>query len=132
VLREEHSLRVENRMLRRIFCLKRVEMTGVQRKLQIEELHNFYTLPNIIRMMKPRRLSWTGHVARMGEKRNAYRILGMPEGKRQVGRPRHWWVDNIKIDLREIGWDGMDWFDLAEDRGQWRALVNTVMNLQVP
>jgi hypothetical protein len=69
----------------------------------------------------------------MGEKRNAYRILvGKPEGKRPLGRPRHRWVDNIKIDLREIVWDGMDWIVLAQDRDQWRALVNTVMILRVP
>jgi hypothetical protein len=69
----------------------------------------------------------------MGVKRNAYRILvGKPEGKRPLGRPRRRWVDNIKMDLREIGWDGMDWSDLAEDRGQWRTLLNTVMNLRVP
>jgi hypothetical protein len=68
---------------------------------------------------------------RMGEKRNACTILvGHPEGKRPLGRPRRRWVDNIKIDLREIGWGGMDWIDLAQDRDQWRALVNTVMNLQ--
>jgi hypothetical protein len=74
-----------------------------------------------------------GHVARMGEKRYAYRILvGKPEGKRPLGRPRRRWVDNIKIDLREIGWNGMDWIDLAQDRDRWRALVNTVMNLRVP
>jgi hypothetical protein len=68
----------------------------------------------------------------MGEKRNACRILvGKPEGKRQLGRPRRRWVNNIKINLREIGWEGMDWIDLAKDRDQWRSLVNTVMNLQV-
>jgi hypothetical protein len=69
----------------------------------------------------------------MGEKRNAYRILvGKPEGKKPLGRPRRRWVDNIKMDLREIGWDGMVWIDLAQERDQWRALVNTVMNLRVP
>jgi hypothetical protein len=68
-----------------------------------------------------------------GESRNAYRILvGKPEGKRPLGRPRRMWVDNIKMDLREIGWDGMDWIDLAQDKDQWRAVVNTVMNLRVP
>jgi hypothetical protein len=98
-----------------------------------EELHNLYFSPNIIRMIKPRRMRWAGHVARMGETRNAYRILvGKPEGKRPLGRPRRRWVDNMKIDLREIGWDGMDWIDLAQDRDQWTALVNTVMNLLVP
>jgi hypothetical protein len=84
-------------------------------------------------MIKSRRMRWAGHVARMGEKRNACRILvGKPEGKRPLGRPRRRWVDNIKMNLREIGWDGMDWTDLAEDRDQWRALVSTVMNLRVP
>jgi hypothetical protein len=83
--------------------------------------------------MKPKRMRWAGHVARMGEKRNRYRILvGKPEGKRPLGRPRRRWVNNIKMDLREIGWDDMHWIDLAQDRDQWRALVNTVMNLRVP
>jgi hypothetical protein len=84
-------------------------------------------------MIKSRRMRWAGHVAQMGTKRNAYRILvGNPEGKRPLGRPRRRWVDNIKIDLRKIGWDGMDWIELAEDRDQWRALVKAVMNLRVP
>jgi hypothetical protein len=78
-------------------------------------------------------LRWAGHVARKGKERNAYRILvGKPEGKRPLGRPTRRWVDNIKMDLREIGWDGTDWIDLAQDRDQWRALVSTVMNLRVP
>jgi hypothetical protein len=69
----------------------------------------------------------------MGEKRTPYRIfVGKSEGERPLGRPRHRWVDNIKMDLREIGWDGMDWIDLAQDRDKWRALVNTVRNLRVP
>jgi hypothetical protein len=76
-----------------------------------------YSSPNIIRMIKSRRMRWAGHVARMGEKRNAYRILvGKPEGRGPLGRPRRRWVENIKIDLREIGWDGVDWIDLAQDR----------------
>jgi hypothetical protein len=84
-------------------------------------------------MIKSRRMRWAWYVARMGAKRNAYRILvGKPEGKGPLGKPRRRWVDNIKIDLREIGWDGMDWIDVAQDRAQWRALVNTVMNLRVP
>jgi hypothetical protein len=78
-------------------------------------------------------MRWAGHVACLGETRNAYRIVvGKTEGKRPLGRPRRRWVDNIKIDLREIGWDGVDWIDLGQDRGQLRALVNTVMNLRVP
>jgi hypothetical protein len=121
-------------VLRRIFGPKRDEVTGDLRKLHNEELHKLYSLPNIIRMIKSRRMRWEGYVARMGEKRNAYRILvGKPDGKRPLGRPRRRWVDNIKINLvREIGWDDMDWIDLAQDRDQWRALVNTVMNLRVP
>jgi hypothetical protein len=85
-------------------------------------------------MMKSRRMRWAGHVARMVEdKKNAYRILvGKPEGKRPLGKPRRRWVNNIKMDLRGIGRDSVDWIDLAQDRGQWRALVNTAMNLRVP
>jgi transcription termination factor 2 len=97
------------------------------------ELHNLYSSPNIIRMIKSRRMRWAGHVARMEETRNAYRILvRKPKGKRPLGRPKHRWVDDIKMDFREIGWDGMDWIELAQDRDQWRALVNTVMNLRIP
>jgi hypothetical protein len=78
-------------------------------------------------------MRWAGHVTRMGEKRNAYRTLvGKPKGKRPLGRPRRGWVDNIKMDLREIGLGGMDWIDLAQNWDQWRALVNMVMNLWVP
>jgi hypothetical protein len=98
----------EKRVLRRIFGPKSDEVTGDWRKLHKEELHNLYS-PNLIRMIKSRRMKWAGHVAGMGEKRNAYRILvGKPEGKRPLRRPRRKWVDNIKIDLREIEWDGMD------------------------
>jgi hypothetical protein len=83
-------------------------------------------------MIKSRMMREARHVARMGEKRNAYRILvGKPEEKRPLGRPRRRWVDNIKMDLREIGWDSMDWIDVVQERDQWRALVNTVMNLWV-
>jgi hypothetical protein len=133
VLREEHRLMVfENRMLRRIFG-PRDEVAGDWRKLHNEELHNLFSSPNTIRMIKSRRMRWAGHVARMGETRNAYRILvGKPEGKRPLGRPRCRWVDNIKMNLREMEWDDMDWIDLAQDKDQWRDLVNTVMNLRVP
>jgi hypothetical protein len=103
------------------------------RKLHNEELHNFYSSPSIIRVNKSRKMRWAGHAARMGERRNAYRILvGKPEGKRPLGRPKRRWVDNIKMDLREEGWDGRDWIDLAQDRDQRRAYVNAVMNLRVP
>jgi hypothetical protein len=98
-----------NSVLRGIFGPKRDEVTGGRRKLHNEELHNVYSSLSIIIMTKSRRMRWTEHVARMGEKRNAYRILvGKPEGKRPLRRPRRRWVDNIKMDLREIGWDGMN------------------------
>jgi hypothetical protein len=94
---------------------------------------HLYSSPNIIRMIKSRRMRWAGHVEQMGATRNAYTILvGKPEGKRPLGRTRRRWVDDIKMDLAELGWDGMDWIELAQDRDQWRALVNTVMNLRVP
>jgi hypothetical protein len=83
-------------------------------------------------MIKSRRMRWAGHVEGMGEKRNAYRILlEKPEGKRPLGRPRRRWEDNIRMDLREIRWSGIDWIDLAQDRDKWRALVNMVMNFRV-
>jgi hypothetical protein len=105
-LKEEHGLRVfENRVLRRTFGPKRDEVTGDWRKLPNEKLHNLYSSSNIIRLIKSRRIRWAGHVARMGEKRNAYRILvGKPEGKRSLGRPRRRWVDNIN----RMGWYGLD------------------------
>jgi hypothetical protein len=133
-LREEHRLRVvENRMLRRIFRPKRDEVTGGRRKLHNEELHDLHSSPSKIIMIKSRQMRWAGQVARMGEKMNMYGILvGKPEGKRPLGRPRRRWVDNIKMDLTEIGWGGIDWIGLAQDRDQWRTLVNRVMNLRVP
>jgi hypothetical protein len=122
-----------NRVLRRIFGPKRDRVTGGWRKLHNEELHNLYSLPGIIRIIKPRRMWWAGHVARMGEKRNLYRLLvGKPEGKRPLGRPRRKWIDNIKKDLLEIGLTAVNWIGLAQDRYRWRALVNSVMNLRVP
>jgi hypothetical protein len=108
-------------------------MTGGWRKLHKEELHNLYTSPSIIRIIKSRRMRWTGHVARMGEKRNVYRLLvRKPGGKRPLGRPRRRWMDNIKMDLLETGVSVVDWIGLAQDRYRWRALVNAVMNLRVP
>jgi hypothetical protein len=95
-------------------------------------MRSLYSSPNIIRMIKSRRMRWAGNVARMGETRNAYRILvGKPKGKRPLGRPRRRLEGEIGIDLRAIRWDGMDWVDLTQDRDQWRALVNTVMKLGV-
>jgi hypothetical protein len=109
----------ENRVLRKIFGPKRDEETGKWRKLHNEELHNLYSSPSLIRVIKSRRMRWAGHVARMGENRNAYRILiGKPKGKRRLGKPRRRWVENIKMYLREIGWDGVDCIDMAQDRNQ--------------
>jgi hypothetical protein len=132
-LREEHRLRVfENRVLRRIFGPKREE-DGSWRKVHNDELHTLYSSSNIVKVIKARRLRWAGHVARMGEGRDVYRVLvGRHKGKRPVGRPRRRWEDSIKLDLREIGIDGANWIQLAQDRVQWRAFVNTVMNLRVP
>jgi hypothetical protein len=123
----------ENRVLRRIFGPKRVEVTGGWRKLHNDELHGLCSSSSIIRVIKARRMRWAGHVARMGEVRAAFSILfGKPEGRRPLGRPRRGWEDNIKMDLREIGFWDVDWTHLAQDRDRWRALVNTVMNLRVP
>ncbi|KAJ4450648.1 hypothetical protein ANN_02077 [Periplaneta americana] len=132
-LREEHRLRVfENKMLRKTFGAKRDEVTGEWRKLHNTELHALYSLPDIIRNIKSRRLRWAGHVAHMGESRNAYRVLvGRPEGKRPLGRPRRRWEDNIKMDLREVGYDDRDWINLAQDRDRWRAYVRAAMNLRI-
>jgi hypothetical protein len=127
-LREEHKLRVL-----RIFAPKKDGVTRGWRKLHNEELHNVYSSPSIIRIIKSRRMRWAGHVARMREKRNVYRLLvGKPEGKRPLGRRRRRWIDNIKIDLLERGLSVVDWIGLAQDRYRWRALVNSVMSLRVP
>ncbi|KAJ4436590.1 hypothetical protein ANN_16623 [Periplaneta americana] len=127
------KLRVfENKVLRKIFGAKRDEVTGEWRKLHNAELHALYSSPDIIRNIKSRRLRWAGHVARMDKSRNAYRLLvGRPEGKRPLGRPRRRWEDNIKMDLREVGYDDRDWINLAQDRDRWRAYVRAAMNLRV-
>jgi hypothetical protein len=133
-LREEHRLRMfENRMLRRIFGPKRDELTGDWRKLHKEELHGLYSSPSIVRVIKARRMRWARHVARMGEVKGAYNILvGRPEGRRPLGKPRRRWEDNIKMDLRQIGFGYVDWIHLSQDRDRWRAVVKTIMNLRVP
>jgi hypothetical protein len=123
----------ENRVLRRIFVQKGNEVTGSWIKLHNEELHDLYSSPSIIKIIKSRRMKWAGHVSRLGEKRNAYRLLvGKPEGKRPLGRPRQRWLDNIKMDLLEIDWSGVDWIGLAQDRDKWSVFVNAEMNLRVP
>ncbi|KAJ4448404.1 hypothetical protein ANN_10420 [Periplaneta americana] len=131
-LREEHRLRVfENKVLRKIFGAKRDEVTGEWRKLHNTELHALYSSLDIIRNIKSRRLRWSGHVARMGESRNAFRLLvGRPEGKYLWGGRDVDGMDNIKMDLREVGYNDRDWINLAEDRDRWRAYVRAAMNLR--
>jgi len=98
-----------------------------------EELNDLYCSPNIVRVIKSRRMRWAGHVARIGEERGVYRVLvGKPEGRRPLGRSRRRWADNIRTDLQEVGCGYMDWIGLAQDRDRWRTLVSAVMNLRVP
>jgi hypothetical protein len=133
-LREERRLRVfENGVLRRVFGPKRDDVTGEWRKLHNEELNDLYSSPNIVRVVKSRRMKWAGHVARMGEERGVHRVLvGKPEGKRPLGRPRRRWEDNIKIDVEKVRGGRGDWMELAQDRDRWRALASTVKNIRVP
>ena len=120
-------------VLRRIFGPKRDEVTGEWRRLHNEELNDLCSSRNIVRVIKSRRMRWAGHVARMGEERGVYRVLvGKPEGKRPLGRPRRRWVDNIRMDLQEVGCGYMDWIGLAQNRDSWRTLVSVIMNLRVP
>ena len=103
------------------------------RRLHNEELNDLCSLPNIVRVIKSRRMRWVGHVALMGEEMGVYRVLvGKPEGKSPLGRPRRRCVDNIRMDLQEVGCGYMDWIGLAQDRDRWRTLVSAVMNLRVP
>ena len=130
---KDGKLNTENRVLRRIFGPKRDGVKGERRKLHNEELNDLYSSPNNVRLIKCRRLRWAGHVARMVEGRGVHKVLvGKPEGKRPLGRPRRRWEDNIKMDLEEVGRSGGDWMDLAQDRDRWRALVSMVMNFRVP
>jgi hypothetical protein len=99
------------------------EVTGGWRKLHNEKLHILYSSLNIIRQRISRRMRWVGHVARMGEERNVYKVLmGKPEGKRPHGRPRHRWEDGIRMDLKKIGWGSVEWIQLAQDMDRWWAL----------
>jgi hypothetical protein len=127
-LREERRLRVL-----RICEPKRDEVTGEWRKLHKDGLNVLYTSPSNFRVIKSRIMGWDGHVARMVEGRGVYRVLvGKPEGKRPLGRPRRRWEENIKMDFQEVGCGGTEWFEPAEDRDSWRALANEVRNLRAP
>ena len=133
-LREERKLRVfENMVLRRICGTRSDEATREWRRLHNEELNDLYCSPNIVRVIKSRTMRWAGHVARMCEERVVYRVLvGKPEGKRPLGKPKRRWVCNIRMDLQVVRCGYMDWFGLAQDRDSWRTLVSAVMNLWVP
>jgi len=115
--------------LRRIFGPRRGEVTGEWRRLHNKELNDLYSSPNIVWVIKSRRMRRAGHVAGMGEVRGAYMVL---VGKREGRRPRRRWVDNIRMDLKEVGCGYMDWIGLAQDRDRWQTLVSAVMNLRVP
>jgi len=133
-LREERKLRVfENMVLRRIFGPTRDEVTWEWWRLHNEELNDLYSSPNIVRVIKSRRMRWAGHLARMGEERRVYRVLvEKPEGKKPLGRPRRRWVDNIRTDLQELGCEYVGWIGLAQYKERWQTLLSEVMNLRVP
>ena len=133
-LKEESKLRVfENMVLRRIFGPRRDEVTGECRRLHNEELNDLYCSPNIVRVIKWRRMRWTGHVERMGEERGCIGSWwGTRREKGPLGRHRRRWVDNIRMDLQEVECGYVDWIGLAQDRDRWRTLVSAVMNLRVP
>ena len=121
---------IENRLLRRMFGPAWDKLKREWRKLHNGEVNDLYSSPNIICMIKSGRMRWAGHVGHVGESGGAYRVLvGKPEIKRPLGRPRRRWDDNIKMDLQEVGWG--TWIDLAQNRNRWRALANAVMNLRV-
>jgi len=123
----------DNKVLRRIFGPRRDEVTGDWRRLHNEELNDLYSSPNIVQVIKSRRMRWAGNVAHIDEERGVYRVLvGKTEGKRPLGKPRCRWVDNIRTDLQEVICGYMDWIGLAQDRDRWQTLVSAVMNLRVP
>jgi hypothetical protein len=134
ILKEERRLRVfENMMLRRIFGLGRDEVTGEWTKRHAGGLNDLYSSSNILRVIKLRRMRLLGHVARMGERRGVYRVLvGKPEGKRSLGRLKRRWENNIKMDLQEVRFGGVDWIELAQDGDMWWVLLIADMNRRVP
>ena len=120
-------------MVLRIFGPRRDEVTREWRRLHNEDVNNLYSSPNILRVIKSRRMRWAEHVARMGEEKSVYRILvEKPGGKRSLGIPRRRWVNSIRMDLQEVGCGYMDWIELAQDRDRWRTIVSAVMNIRVP
>jgi len=133
ILKEKRRLRLfENRVLRRKCGPKRAEVTGKWRKLHNEELNDLYPSPNIVWVIKSKRMRWASHVARMGQSRGVYRVLmGTSERKRPLGKPRRRWEDTNKMDLQKVGCGGVDWIELAQDREKWRVLVNAIMSLRV-
>jgi hypothetical protein len=131
-LREKNRLKIFGNRVLRIFGPKREE-DGTWKKLHSNELHSLYSSPNTLRLIKSSRMRWAGHMARMEEGRGVKRVfVGRPEGKRPLGRPKRRWEDNIKRDIREIGIDEANWIRLAQNRVQWLAFVNMVMNRRVP
>ena len=122
----------ENMVLRRIFGSRRDEITGEWRRLNNEVLNDFYSSPNVVRVVKSRRMRWAGHVARMGEERGVYRVWWGNRRETPLGRPRCRWVDIIRMDLQEVECGYMDWIGLAQYRDRWWKLVSAVMNLRVP
>ena len=133
-MREDHRLRVfEKRVLRIIFGSKRDGITGEWRKLHNEELNDLYSSPNIVRLIKWRRMRWAGEVARMEEGRGVHKVLvGKPEGKRPLGKPRRRWEINITMDHQEMGRGCGNWIELVQDRDRWRTPVSTVMYFRIP
>jgi hypothetical protein len=122
----------KSKMLKRMFGPKGEKMAGGWRILLTEELHNLNVPPHVNGVIKSRRIRWTGNVARIGEMRKVYNILvRKTERKSPLGTPRCTRQNNIKMDLKEIPWEGVDWIHLAQERDQWRALVNTVMKFRV-
>jgi len=116
-----------------VLSVKKTQFCPADLKFHNEDLSDLYSSPNIVRVIKSRRMRWAGHVARMGEERGAYRVLvGKSEGKRPLGRPRRRWVDNVRMDLQEVECGYVDWIGLAQDRERWRTLVSAVMSLRVP